>query len=66
MEGERLITLAIARGRLLKEAARMLTKGGIPVGEIYDDSRRLIYEYPEVGLKILIVPMSNMGQQTVE
>jgi ATP phosphoribosyltransferase len=55
MEGERLITLAIARGRLLKEAARVLIRAGLPVGEIYADSRRLIYEYPEVGLKILIV-----------
>lgn len=50
-----MITLAIARGRLLKEAVEILTKAGLPVGEIYDDSRRLIYEYPEIGLKILIV-----------
>jgi ATP phosphoribosyltransferase len=55
-----LITLAIARGRLLKEAVRVLTKAGLPVGEIYDDSRRLIYEYPEIGLKILIVRPSDV------
>lgn len=55
-----MITLAIARGRLLKEAVRVLTKAGLPVGEIYDDSRRLIYEYPEIGLKILIVRPSDV------
>jgi ATP phosphoribosyltransferase len=60
MEGERLITLAIARGRLLKEAAGVLKKTGLPVGEIYNDSRKLIFEFPEVGLKILIVRPSDV------
>lgn len=55
MEGDGLITIALARGRLLQEAAGVLVKAGLPVGEVHDDSRQLIYEYPEVGLKILIV-----------
>ncbi|MBI4228251.1 MAG: ATP phosphoribosyltransferase [Deltaproteobacteria bacterium] len=55
-----MITLAIARGRLLKEAAGVLKKTGLPVGEIYNDSRRLIFEFPEVGLKVLIVRPSDV------
>ncbi|MDA2920422.1 ATP phosphoribosyltransferase [Desulfobacterota bacterium AH_259_B03_O07] len=50
-----MITLAIARGRLLKEAAGVLRKTGLTVGEIYKDSRKLIFEFPKIGLKILIV-----------
>ena len=55
-----MITLAIARGRLLKEAAGVLKKTGLPVGEIDNDSRKLIFEFPEVGLKILIVRPSDV------
>ena len=40
MEGKGLITLAIARGRLLKEAAAVLKKSGLPIGEFYHDSRK--------------------------
>jgi len=55
-----LITLAIARGRLLKEAAGVLRKTGLTVGEIYKDSRKLIFEFPKIGLKILIVRPSDV------
>jgi len=55
-----LITLAIARGRLLKEAAAVLRKTGLTVGEIYKDSRKLIFEFPKIGLKILIVRPSDV------
>ncbi len=60
MEGEGLITLAIARGRLLKEAAAVLKKTGLPIGEFYNDSRKLIFEFPEAGLKILIIRPSDV------
>jgi len=60
MEGEGLITLAIARGRLLKEAAALLKKAGLPVGHFYHDSRKLIFEFPEAGLKILIIRPSDV------
>ena len=55
-----MITLAIARGRLLKEAAGVLRKTGLTVGEIYKDSRKLIFEFPKFGLKILIVRPSDV------
>ncbi|MGH7890309.1 MAG: ATP phosphoribosyltransferase [Thermodesulfobacteriota bacterium] len=50
-----MITVAISRGRLLKEAFVLLKKGGFSVGTILDDSRKLIFEYPEDGIKALIV-----------
>ena len=50
-----MITVAIARGRLLNEASLLLKKAGFSVGEILNDSRRLIFEYPEDGIKALII-----------
>lgn len=50
-----MITLAIARGRLLVETVKLMKKAGYPLDDILDDSRRLIFEYPDLGLKILII-----------
>ena len=50
-----MITLAISRGRILKEAAVLLKKAGFSVGGISNGSRRLIFEYPKDGIKILII-----------
>jgi len=46
--------------RLLKEAAGVLRRTGLTVGEIYKDSRKLIFEFPKIGLKILIVRPSDV------
>ncbi|MFI5322719.1 MAG: ATP phosphoribosyltransferase [Thermodesulfobacteriota bacterium] len=50
-----MITLAIARGRLLDEELPLLKKAGYAVDNILKDSRKLIFEYPLLKLKILIV-----------
>ena len=50
-----MITLAIARGRLLGEEVDLLKKAGYPVENILKDSRKLIFEYPSLKLKILII-----------
>jgi len=50
-----MITLAIARGRLLGEEVALLKKAGYPVDNILKDSRKLIFEYPSLKLKILII-----------
>jgi ATP phosphoribosyltransferase len=50
-----MITLAIARGRLLGEEVNLLKKAGYPVDNILKDSRKLIFEYPSLKLKILII-----------
>jgi len=50
-----MITVAIARGRLLDEEVSLLTKAGYPVGNILKDSRKLIFEYPDLNMKIFII-----------
>ncbi|MEQ9618302.1 MAG: ATP phosphoribosyltransferase [Deltaproteobacteria bacterium] len=50
-----MITVAIARGRLLDEEVSLLEKAGYPVGNILKDSRKLIFEYPGLEMKILII-----------
>ncbi len=50
-----MITVAISRGRILKEAAALLKKAGFSVGGLSTGSRRLIFEYPKDGIKILII-----------
>ncbi|MEM7008430.1 MAG: ATP phosphoribosyltransferase [Thermodesulfobacteriota bacterium] len=50
-----MITIAIARGRLLEEAGEVLIKAGYKVGSILKDSRKLIFEFPDQNLKFLII-----------
>ncbi|MEE9238090.1 MAG: ATP phosphoribosyltransferase [Thermodesulfobacteriota bacterium] len=50
-----MITIAIARGRLLDEAGALLIKAGYAVNGILKDSRKLIFEYPKLNLKFLII-----------
>jgi ATP phosphoribosyltransferase len=50
-----MITIAIARGRLLQEAGALLIKAGYHVKDILKDSRKLIFEYPKLNLKFLII-----------
>lgn len=50
-----MITVAIARGRILEEASILFKKAGLIKGEFPPDSRKLIRDFPEDGLRILIV-----------
>ncbi len=50
-----MITIAIARGRLLEEAGELLIKAGYKVNSILKDSRKLIFEFPTQNLKFLII-----------
>lgn len=50
-----MITVAISRGRILKEATGLLRKAGFSVSGISNGSRKLIFEYPKDGIKILII-----------
>lgn len=50
-----MITIAIARGRLLEEAGELLIKAGYKVNSILKDSRKLIFEFPDENLKFLII-----------
>ena len=50
-----MITIAIARGRLLEEAGELLIKAGYKVSSNLKDSRKLIFEFPKENLKFLII-----------
>lgn len=50
-----MITIAVARGRLLEEAGDLFIKAGYKVNDILKDSRKLIFEFPDQGLKFLII-----------
>jgi len=49
------ITVAISRGRILKEASVLLKKAGFSIGRMSNGSRKLVFEYPKDGIKILII-----------
>ena len=50
-----MITIATPRGRLLKETVELFKRASIDITEIIEDSRRLIFEFEEARLKLLIV-----------
>jgi len=54
LEGKNLITIAMSRGRLLTEAVELFAKAGIDIQEVTKDSRKLIFDFNDLGLKILI------------
>ncbi len=50
-----MITIATPRGRLLKETVELFKRASIDITEIIEDSRRLIFEFEETRIKLLIV-----------
>lgn len=50
-----MITIAAARGRLLEETVGLFEKASIDITNVVKDSRKLIFEFAEAHLKILIV-----------
>ncbi len=49
-----MITIAMSRGRLLTEAVELFAKAGIDIQAVTKDSRKLIFDFEDLGLKILI------------
>lgn len=50
-----LLTIAIPKGRILTESIQLFGKIGIKLDSMLEDSRKLIFEYPEQNLRALIV-----------
>lgn len=50
-----MITIAMSRGRLLEEAVVLFNKAGLDLEKVLKDSRKLIFNFPDSDLKILIV-----------
>jgi ATP phosphoribosyltransferase len=49
------ITLAMPKGRVLDEAVALFAKAAIDLSPIQDGSRRLVFELPAAGLRVLVV-----------
>lgn len=49
------LSLAVAKGRVLDEVVPLLEKAGYPVGPLRGDSRKLIFDLEDWGLRILVV-----------
>ena len=50
-----MITIATPRGRLLRETVELFKRASIDITEIVEDSRKLIFEFEEREIKLLIV-----------
>ncbi|WP_018921930.1 ATP phosphoribosyltransferase [Salsuginibacillus kocurii] len=48
------ITIAMPKGRIFEEAADLLRKAGFNLPEEFDDSRKLIVDAPEAGIKFFL------------
>jgi len=49
------LTIAIPKGRILEESIELFGKIDIDLSGMLDDSRKLVFDYPEQGLRALIV-----------
>lgn len=55
---EELITVAMPKGRIFEEAVELLKKANYPIPPEFEESRKLIIEVPEAGMRfILAKPM---------
>lgn len=50
-----MITIATPRGRLLRETVELFKRASIDITEIIEDSRKLIFEFEEARIRLLIV-----------
>ncbi len=50
-----MITIAFSRGRLLQEATSIFIKAGYNISDILKNTRKLIFEYPDIGIKAMVV-----------
>jgi len=48
-----LLTIALSKGRLAPETLALLARAGLPVGDLSEDDRRLLIEYPGAGIRYL-------------
>jgi ATP phosphoribosyltransferase len=55
-----MLTLALPKGRLMKQAAELFGKAGLDLGPVLEDSRRLRFELKEAGLVVLAVKPSDV------
>ncbi len=49
------LTIALPKGRILKEAVELFKRAGMDLSDVFSDDRRLIFENPAEKLRIMIV-----------
>ncbi len=49
-----LLTIALPKGKLLEDSVSLLVRAGINCGEIDEDSRKLVFEFPEEEVRCII------------
>ena len=49
-----MITIAMSRGRLLRESVELFANAGIDIKAVTKNSRKLIFDFDDLGMKILI------------
>ncbi len=54
------LTLALTKGRILKETLPLLARAGIEPAESIDDSRKLVFETTRPGVRLLILRGSDL------
>ncbi|HWE29749.1 MAG TPA: ATP phosphoribosyltransferase, partial [Polyangia bacterium] len=50
-----MITLAVPKGRVQDEAIALFARAGVDLSPIQDGSRKLVFELPAAGLRVLVV-----------
>jgi ATP phosphoribosyltransferase len=51
----RALTLALPKGRVLDEAVALFLRAGVDLSVVKDGSRKLIFDAPKAGLRVLVV-----------
>lgn len=52
---EETLTIAMPKGRILKEAVALFKAAGVDFSEVFKDERRLIFENPAEGLRFMVI-----------
>ncbi len=55
IKDDRLLTIALPKGRIMKETLKLLERAGIDTSFVSSTDRRLIFEDPKEGLRFMIV-----------
>ncbi|GAB4432129.1 MAG: ATP phosphoribosyltransferase [bacterium] len=50
-----MVTIALSKGRILKEETAILKAAGIDISDVMKDDRKLLFDFPEIGVKIMLL-----------
>lgn len=50
-----MVTIALSKGRILKEEVSLLKSAGYDLNEIYKDDRKLLFHFPDYNLNVILL-----------